>query len=95
MIVLSYWAIALVLCCDRAATDWLFNSCLPVLLHEYKDIVDNEVLYNTKHNSKQLNLLSRLIVVCREAKKEQSEVPKAKHTTNHCVSFTRANVFVI
>ena len=38
---------------------------------------------------------SRLTVVSREAKKEQSESPKTKRATNYCVSFTRANVFVI
>ena len=37
----------------------------------------------------------RFTVVSREAKKEQSESPKTKRTTNYCVSFTRANVFVI
>jgi len=40
-------------------------------------------------------LRSRLTVVSRKAKKEQSESPKTKHTTNYCVSFTQANDFVI
>ena len=46
-------------------------------------------LYNYKWQ------LSRLTVVRREAKKEQIESPKTKRATNYCVSFTRANVFVI
>ena len=40
-------------------------------------------------------IISRLTVVSRKAKKEQSELPKTKRATNYCVSFTRANVFVI
>ena len=40
-------------------------------------------------------IVSRLTVVSRKAKKEQSESPKTKHATNYCVSFTRVNVFVI
>jgi len=38
---------------------------------------------------------SRLTVVSREAKKGQSDRQKTKRATNNCVSFTRANVFVI
>ena len=34
-------------------------------------------------------------VVSRKAKKQQSESQKTKRATNYCVSFTRANVFVI
>ena len=50
-----------------------------------------------KHVQKKANnvLLSRLTVVSREAKKEQSETPKTKRATNYCVYFTRVNVFVI
>ena len=47
------------------------------------------------NNSTPFASLSRLTVVSREAKKEQSESPKTKCATNYCVSFTRANVFVI
>ena len=32
--------------------------------------------------------ISRLMVVSREAKKEQSELPKTKCVINYCVSFT-------
>jgi len=38
---------------------------------------------------------SRLTVVSREAKKGQTNRQKTKHATNYCMSFTRANVFVI
>jgi len=39
--------------------------------------------------------ISRLTVVSREANKGQSDCQKTKRVTNYCVSFTRANVFVI
>jgi len=50
-------------------------------------------LIKSKHPA--VEYISRLMVVSREAKKEQSESPKTKRVTNYCVSFTRANVFVI
>ena len=37
---------------------------------------------------------SRLTVVSREAKKEQSESPKTKHTTNYCVISERFHIMM-
>ena len=39
--------------------------------------------------------ISRLTVVSRKARKEQSESPKIKCMMNYYVSFTQANVFVL
>ena len=42
-----------------------------------------------------MDLLSRLMVVSHEAKKDQSESPKIQRAANYCVSFTHVNIFII
>ena len=60
-------------------------------------IIINQISYGstTWGHTYTLNLPSRLTVVSCEAKKEQSKLLKTKRAMNYCVSFTRANVFVI
>ena len=52
-------------------------------------------IFDRQEIKKNILSISRLMVVSCEAKKEQSKSPKTKCATNYCVSFTRANVFVI